>query len=852
VTGGAVVKAAAGGATRRLVQTVVIFCVLAAGSAASLVGLALAASSDELFLGAVARQHAADLAVTIDVAKVNMADLVRTRHLPGVTRAAGPYAEATVTVNGGAAGLSPGGKVVSRRVHGHTQIQAQGKSAGGTGPVQSSASAGQPPRGGAAGSPAAAGNTPPGAVSPFQGETVVGRASRGGPLDDISLTRGRWAARPGEIDIDLDGPFAGPARIGSMITVTSAPGKPKLTVVGFASSTVHDEYAWVVPGQVAALRAKGVPAQEQMLYTFASAGTARQVSADLAELKAALPAGAVVGSVSWLDAGSMVASEQGVNTPFAVVFAVIALVLAVLITASLVSATVVASYRRIGVLKSIGFTPAQVAVAYLAQIGIPALAGAIAGTILGNVWVLPFVNLATGEFKITVALPPWINVTVPLGMLALTGLAALVPALRAGRLSAVAAIAAGQAPPAGRGYTAHRLAARIRLPRPVTMGLAAPFTRPARSAVTLAAITFGLTAVVLATGLDTALAKINGGTGQYQDKQMILSDAPPPAMLTTSQDRTIAAVLRAQPDTLSYAAQADTIASIPGLGTHVPVIVYRGNSAGLGWDMVSGTWYHGRGQVVVNTADPAAAALSVGQALHLTADGKSLVVRITGEAFVPVTGGGPGSTSGALFISSQTLGSAAAGLAISEYEAIPRPGIGPGAYQADLHRALGRGFVVVQVVPGQDGGIGFFGLVDTSLIRLLTILVAVLAGLGVLNAVLMLTRDRVHDLGVFKAIGMTPRQTIAMVTCWVIAPAILAAVIALPAGMILQDRVVHTIAASQAAFVVSAAPGSLVHVYTASGLALLALAGLIIAVIGALGPATWAAASRTTTALRAE
>jgi hypothetical protein len=40
--------------------------------------------------------------------------------------------------------------------------------------------------------------------------------------------------------------------------------------------------------------------------------------------------------------------------------------------------------------------------------------------------------------------------------------------------------------------------------------------------------------------------------------------------------------------------------------------------------------------------------------------------------------------------------------------------------------------------------------------------------------------------------------------------------------------------------------------YTPGELALLALAGLAIAVIGALGPAIWAAASRTTTALRAE
>ena len=53
----------------------------------------------------------------------------------------------------------------------------------------------------------------------------------------------------------------------------------------------------------------------------------------------------------------------------------------------------IASYRRIGVLKSIGFTPAQVAASYLAQISIPAVAGAVAGTILGNWWVLPVIGL---------------------------------------------------------------------------------------------------------------------------------------------------------------------------------------------------------------------------------------------------------------------------------------------------------------------------------------------------------------------------------------------------------------------------------------------------------------------------
>jgi len=98
-------------------------------------------------------------------------------------------------------------------------------------------------------------------------------------------------------------------------------------------------------------------------------------------------------------------------------------------------------------------------------------------------------------------------VLAPAGMLALTALAALGPALRAGRLSAVQAIAAGRAPRTGRGYAAHQIAARLRLPRPVGIGLAAPFARPARTAVSLAAIAFGATAVIFAFGLNSSLGR---------------------------------------------------------------------------------------------------------------------------------------------------------------------------------------------------------------------------------------------------------------------------------------------------------------------------------------------------------
>lgn len=89
VTGGAVLKAASAGATRRLVPTVVIFVVLAMATTAALVGLTLATYPTRAFQAVSARYKTADLAVTIDATKVTGAQLARTRHLTGVTKAAG-------------------------------------------------------------------------------------------------------------------------------------------------------------------------------------------------------------------------------------------------------------------------------------------------------------------------------------------------------------------------------------------------------------------------------------------------------------------------------------------------------------------------------------------------------------------------------------------------------------------------------------------------------------------------------------------------------------------------------------------------------------------------------------------
>jgi len=192
-----VLRAAWAAAARRLVQSLVVFAVLAVSSAAAVTGLTLGYAANAGYTAGIAVTHGADLAVTINAAKVTAAQLAATRHLPGVTQDAGPYPQTMITV----------------------------AAAGGSGGL------------------------------PATKLTVMGRTSPSGPLDDIVANppemapgthgQSRWPARPGEISLSTSTSIRLP--LGAKLTVTSASGRPSLTMVGYGDTQVNPEDAWVVP-----------------------------------------------------------------------------------------------------------------------------------------------------------------------------------------------------------------------------------------------------------------------------------------------------------------------------------------------------------------------------------------------------------------------------------------------------------------------------------------------------------------------------------------------------------------------------------------------------------------------------
>jgi putative ABC transport system permease protein len=778
----AVIRAVRSGLGGRRLQAAIIGLVVLAGTATSTVALGLLANAHGPFDRAFAAQRGADVTAAVDTSLATPAQCAATAHLPGVTATAGPFGTLSVTARVTVPGIR------------------------GSSPV------------------------------PLR---IAGRSSPGGPVDDLTLDDGHWPDDGKQIVMDRGtGVFAG-----SAVTV----GSRRLTVVGIADSVTGTADAWVLPPEVAALAGRQNPAQAQMLYRFANAGSTPAVTADIAELRGALPRGALLTSpVSYLGVRQSEESSIAPWVPFIIAFGVIALVISVLIVVNVVSGAVIAGTTRIGVLKSIGFTPAQVVASYVLLVAVPALAGCVAGAVCGNLLASPLLAVNAHVYQVgTLGVPAWADGAVPLAALALTVAGAVGPALRAGRMSAVQAIATGRAPRPAHGYLPHRVLARLRaVPRAVTLGLAAPFARPARTMVTATAIVFGAGAVTFGAGLALSLNRVVSDTpAAALPVQVSASQAGPspggPATLTAAQRRAVLAVLAAQPGTLRYLPVSSGQLSLPGLADSVSVTAYGGDPRWTGYALISGRWYSRSPHVAeadVNTLFLTDTSTSVGSLYPLISGGRRVTVRIVGEVFDP-------GKNIDMYLSPATLAAVDPGTRPQQYDVALRPGTDPVAYASKVSATLGGGYQAIAYARGRPQ---FLAVV--TLVAMLTALIMTVAGLGVLNTVALQIRERAHDIGVFKAIGMTPRQTLAMIVCSVALTGLAAGIVAVPAGITLHHGVVPVMAHAAN----SAYPPSMISVYSPWEVILLALAGLVIAVAGALGPAGWAARTPTIFALRAE
>ncbi|MER5693978.1 FtsX-like permease family protein [Streptomyces mirabilis] len=768
----AVWRASRAAVRRRRLQTSVIGVVVLVSSMALVVALGLLDVASGPFDRLFGQARGAHVIATFDAAKVSGARLARTARRPGVRAWAGPFPEAVVDLPQNAASEMPGM---------------------GPGPL-----------------------------------TVVGRAQPGGPVDRLDLFAGHWATGRDQIVLalpDAPGMGNGPhSPIGKQIQL---PGLVPMTVVGLASGVSGSAQAWVSPQQIAALH----PTTYQMLYRFDQATTARQITADTAAVTAGLPSGSLVAHQSYLTLKAQVAAQPNAFVPFLMAFGILGLLVAVLIVGNVVSGAVVSGFRHIGVLKSLGFTPNQVVAVYLVMVCVPAAAGAAVGTALGAVVARPllhqvFQGAELATVNVTPTIGSWVYASTALGMPAVVVLAALIPALRAHRLSAARAISAGSAPAGGRGLAMQRWLSGVRLPRSVSLGLGLPFARPGRALLTVSAVLLGVATVTFATGLSATMVSYGDAVEGADRAQVIVwrGEARFGQTVPRHGDAATQTLLRRLPRAADVSAVGYAHVRLLGQSQDVAIEGDRGGRSALQDDLARGRWMRGPGEVVASGRFLAEYGLRLGGSFVLAAaNGRQERVTLVGEVM-----SGPSDWMRADWA---TVTALTPGAQANQYWVRLTPGSDVGAFMKAV-RAVDPG-----LHPDAKTSVNAGAVTVISSATVLTVMLSVVAAMGVFNTVVLSARERRRDLGMLKSIGMTPRQVTVMMVVSMAGLGLLGGLLGLPLGVAAYRVVVRmTERSAHLAF-----PDRMLDVWHPGSMALQALAGVAIAALGAVIPARAAA-----------
>ncbi|GAB3981866.1 hypothetical protein GCM10029978_083980 [Actinoallomurus acanthiterrae] len=796
-------KVVRSGVGRRRVQSLVMALTTFAAVTSSVLSLGLLTVVQAPFDHAFSARNGAHLAVQFDGSKVTAARAAATAHAAGVTEASGPYPIAA------ALDTTIGTDCPKKAWAGHDN-----------GPI-----------------------------------TVTTRPDLGSTsgMDQLALTRGRWPTDPGEIALPWQ--HYAVACFGGSVVFSSLPGRPSFKVVGFADSVTNSATAFATADGFARLTAAGAKSDKQMLYRFAKAGTDADIATDKRAVAAAAPPGTVEAGQSYLTAEWQVTGNAKAYVPFLVAFGIFGLILSVLIISIVVSGAVAAGIRRIGILKSLGFTPSQVVRAYTAQAMIPATLGVVLGTVFGNLLAVPILDEATKQFGAASAtIPLWVSAVVALGTLLVVGVTASIPALRAGRMPAVQALLVGRAPKAGRGRTAQRLASRLPLPRAMSLGLAQPFAKPARAVLVGAAVLLGAVSLTFAVGLEAGFSKyLQATTSGFNHASAYViptADVGKPWGLYGPNDPRhqyldapkVAAALAKTPGTKAAFGWGDSGATMVGAptgGEPAKVFTVSGDFSWTNLELLSGRWYSAPGEAVVGDKLATAAGIHVGDDVTVMQRNKRTSLKVVGIEFDTNLGDYTVMTDADTF--------SAAGLTprIDQFNVELASNVKGSDWSTSASAALTPLNASVQP---SSGGNNLVVITMGALVATLTLMLIAVAALGVLNTVVQETRERVHDLGIFKALGMTPKQTIAMVLTSVTFTGLIAGLIGVPIGVAVEKATLNPMGNAIGRHL----PPSVSHTYTAGLLIPLLAGGIVIALLGALLPAGWAARSRTATALRTE
>jgi putative ABC transport system permease protein len=646
-------------------------------------------------------------------------------------------------------------------------------------------------------------------------------------VDVPRLTDGRRPAGDGEVLLERSFARETGLRVGQQLTIAARRNDGTDTTVrvaGLAVTTQQADYPHWDPGLTWA-----TPTTVQRIG--GAQGTGTRVGVRLADpeassafIQSVAPALRGAGFTDWHDVRDTITDQARTNTIIIGVNTLLALIAVGFTVATVISGRVLAQRREIGLLKAIGLTPRGVVGLLVAEYAALALAagvlGLVAGTLIAPALLNPMANL------LATPTPSAFQPLTLLAALALIVLAvcvfAAVPALRAGRLNTVAALALGRASLSGGASRAARVAAALHLPATARLGVKDAFTSRSRATLTVGALTMMVITLVAALSMEATYDRV------IDDPAL---RAKPWDVRVQPGDRGAQALtlVREQPGV----ERATTIAGF--LLTARGGVELHGRAVGEGFERFAYAVPDGRmfarpGEAVAGRGVFDALGAEIGDTVSLRADGRPFEVTLVGRHVEPDDDGE------VVIFSRSTL---PAGVDVGDGDVIAD--LAPSTDGAALVATLERSAVEAELTSAEvtqerdDMRPIVYGssalLVAVGLVNLLTTL-------------LLVTRERARDFGILKAIGLTPRGVLGVVTSGGAALALIAVAVGIPVGIVLFRMLMTAMSPSEGADIVGT-PGPF-------ALALIVPFVLAVTALASSLPAHGAARASAAAVLRAE
>ncbi|MER7753674.1 FtsX-like permease family protein [Kitasatospora sp. NPDC097643] len=599
---------------------------------------------------------------------------------------------------------------------------------------------------------------PPGAADRTDRTTLVLRGDTPGAARPL-LRSGAWLDPADVHGIVLEQSAADAvwARPGDRLTVLDSHGAPvELRVLGIADSpdqlpsqAAGYDLGWTLPATLDLVQpdraAQGLTLGLRLARPSDAGYTAQRVVS-------ALGAERVSRITTWLDARAARQQDNRLAGLLLGLSGLAALLSAALAVAGAAGGRIRARTGDIALLKALGFTAGQVAWMFIAEqlllAGTGVLLGAGGAAIAAH--LVPALGGGTDALHGLVPGGTATTGAVVAAALLAIGAAAALPALRAARVAPVPPTD-GTRPPA---MTARpvRIGLLRWLPPALVLGLGSVLRRRSDLLVSAVRLTVPVVAATLALSTWATLDAVTGPDGGVTVPSVTArrtGPAQPAGDAQSAGDARLVGALAADPAVRGVYPGAEIQALTPGQSATLTLRAVGTTDAPYPWTVVEGRAIRATDEAVAGQGALDLLGARVGQWVRVTSGGTPRILHIVGRDLEPEHGGRVLSTG------FDTLDRPGDPTRPDFWQLALRPGHDPAAVQRDLPTRAGlAGQVELRVPPGP---VTRPGALRASVVGLL-LLLALICVVDLLTTAAAGFHERRRDLGLLRAIGLTPGQ----------------------------------------------------------------------------------------------